>query len=48
MRNACSVCGRRLRRKVKCIETKSHMCKGCCELHEEGCNYHHLCWSSLH
>ncbi len=47
MVGACDTCGRRLRRKVKCIEKKVNLCKSCCELHDEGCEYHHFCWSKL-
>ena len=40
----CTLCSKRLRPKVKCIESGKDMCKRCCQLHREGCAYHYFCW----
>ncbi len=47
MLRACNTCNRRLRRKTVCVETKKIACRKCCEQHNEGCYYHHFCWSRL-
>ncbi len=46
MLEKCISCGRRLRVKVKCVEKKGMMCKKCCELENEGCQYHLFCWNN--
>ncbi|UCD03081.1 MAG: hypothetical protein JSV63_00380 [Candidatus Aenigmatarchaeota archaeon] len=47
MLEKCSNCGRRLRLKVKCLERGGHLCKKCCELKEDHCQYHLFCWNNL-
>jgi len=44
----CKTCGRRLRIKTICIETRKRICKKCCEMHNERCEYHFFCWNRLH
>ena len=47
MLDRCGTCGRRLRRKTVCIESKKHICKKCCDLHVDNCYYHMFCWTKL-
>ncbi len=47
MLEKCSKCGRRFRLKVMCVESGKPLCKKCCELEHEGCQYHLFCWNNL-
>jgi hypothetical protein len=47
MMESCKTCGRRGRSKTICIETGEHICRKCCDLHNEGCYYHMFCWSKF-
>jgi hypothetical protein len=47
MIRTCKTCGRRLRIKTVCVETGKKVCKKCCEMHSEGCDYHLFCWNKI-
>ena len=47
MLDACVKCGRRLRRKAPCVEHEKSMCRKCCELYHETCQYKMFCWYGL-
>lgn len=47
MIRSCNGCGRRARQKVLCVESGKKICKKCCEMHTEGCDYHLFCWNTL-
>jgi len=47
MLRACKFCGRRASRKTICLDDKARICRKCCDLHREGCEYHFFCWNKL-
>ncbi len=47
MLERCGECGRRLRIKSPCIEHGHKLCKKCCDLNHEECQYKLFCWCNF-